>query len=270
MPRNKKVLATVVLITSCLVNTGAAQSQFANAYPQRPPADPAALERGRALYSMTCAFCHGEDARGGDGGSNLLRSQIVLQDDKGESIGSVVRNGIAFMPKFEFSDSQLSDIAAFIHSFRVAGYDSSRQRPATILIGDPRAGEAYFQSKCAACHEVAGDLKNVGARFPDARALQQWWLVPGGAGARGAQNPKFTASVIITLTSGQQVSGRLARIDDFIVTLIDDDDVQHTFRRDGNVPKVEVRDPLQRHRELLRTYSDKDIHDVTAYLESLK
>ena len=74
----------------------------------------------------------------------------------------------------------------------------------------------------------------------------------------------------MTLASGQQLEGQLVRIDDFIVTLEDADGRQHTVRRDGAVPKVEVRDPLQQHRDLLRVYSDKDIHNVTAYLESVK
>lgn len=240
---------------------------FANAFPQRPPGDPAAVARGKALYEMTCGFCHGEDARGGDGGGNLLRSQIVLDDNKGELIGNVVRTGAGAMPKLEFTDAQLADIAAFIHSFRVAGYDASRQRPSTIVVGDAKAGETYFRSKCGGCHETTGDLKAIAARFNDARTLQQWWLMPGGG--RGA-NPKLTPTVTVTLASGQRMSGQLVRIDDFIVTLLDDDKLQHTFRRNGNNPKVDVHDPLQTHKELLRVYSDKDIHNVTAYLETLK
>jgi cytochrome c oxidase cbb3-type subunit 3 len=273
----KTIIAAFVLMTAFVVNAAAAQNRggggggggFANAYPQRPAADPAVVARGRGLYDMTCAFCHGEDARGGDGGPNLLRSQIVLDDQKGELIGNLVRSGDGAMPKLEFTDAQLADIATFIHSFRVAGYDASRQRPSTIVIGDDKAGEAYFRSKCGNCHETSGDLKNIAARFPDARAFQQWWLVPGGGGGRGA-NAQLTPTVTVTPPTGQKMSGRLVRIDDFIVTLADDDEVQHTFRRNGNNPKVEVHDPLQAHKELLRSYTDKDIHDVTAYLESLR
>jgi len=265
----KPIIIAIFVSIVCMASTARAQGGFANAYPQRTPADPAVIERGHVLYDMTCAFCHGEDARGGDGGSNLLRSQIVLDDQNGELIGAIVRNGIASMPKLEFTETQLADIAAFIHSFRVAGYDASRNRPPTIVVGDAKSGEVYFRSKCGTCHEATGDLKGIGSRFEDARALQQWWLIPGGTGARGAQNPKFTATVSITAAAGQKVTGRLVRIDDFIVTLADDDEVQHTFRRDAKT-KIEVRDPLQQHKQLLRSYGDKDIHDVTAYLESLK
>jgi len=99
--------------------------------------------------------------------------------------------------------------------------------------------------------------------------LQQWWLTPGGTGARGA-NAKFAPTVTVTQPSGQKMDGRLVRIDDFIVTLADDDEVQHTFRRNGNNPRVDVHDPLQAHKQLLRRYTDKDIHNVTAYLETLR
>ena len=238
-------------------------------YPQRPPAEPAVMERGQMLYGMACAFCHGDDARGGEGGPNLLRSEIVLNDDKGELIAPIVRNGLSAMPQSDLTDLQISDIAAFIHSFRVAGYDVSRLRPATIVVGDANAGEAYFRARCAGCHEVTGDLKSFGARFPDARTLQQWWLMPG-AGRGGPTSHLTPTTVTVTLPSGEKMNGRLVRIDDFIVTLADPDTTQHTFRRNGNIPKVDVHDPLQPHKELLRIYTDKDIHDVTAYLESLK
>src|SRR5262245_58277369 len=62
------------------------------AYPSRPPGDPAAIERGKALYSVNCSLCHGVDARGAQGPS-LIRSEIVLKDQKGELIADVVRQG---------------------------------------------------------------------------------------------------------------------------------------------------------------------------------
>src|SRR5947207_12070876 len=101
---------------------------FADAFPPRSPGDPAAIERGRTLYGVHCTFCHGADTRGGDGGPSLLRSQIVLEDRGGELIAPVVKNGRVDrgMPKFALTDDQIADVAAFIHSFRAAGYDESR------------------------------------------------------------------------------------------------------------------------------------------------
>lgn len=247
---------------------GARGGPITNGYPARPPADPAMLERGQMLYSTNCAFCHGNDARGGDGGSNLLRSEIVLNDKDGELIGDILRNGESSMPKFEMNKEQISEIASFIHSFRVGGYDPSRLRPETIVVGDPKSGEAYFKAKCAPCHDTAGDLSGFAARIGDPRIMQQTWLLPGARGTRPSR-PTST-KVVVTLASGQQLEGELVRIDDFIVTLTVADAMQYTVRRNGATPKVEVRDPVQSHKELLRVYTDKDIHNVTAYLESLK
>lgn len=246
---------------------------FANAFPQHAQADPAAIARGKALYGVHCTFCHGSDARGGEGGPNLLRAQVVLNDQHGELITPIVQNGRpdAGMPKFDLSAAQISDIAAFLHSFRVAGYDASRDRPISILVGDAKAGEAYFKSKCASCHSVSGDMQGIAAKFADPRALQQAWLIPsGGRGGRGGGLAIPPTTVTVTLANGRKIEGRLLRIDDFLVTLTDANGNEQSIRRDGDIPKVEVHDPIEPHRELLRVYSDKDIHDVTAYLVTLK
>ena len=243
------------------------------AYPDRPPGDPAAVERGQSLYRVNCAFCHGVDTRDGDSGPSLLRSALVLDDQRGELIGPVVRNGRVDrgMPKFPFTDDQLSDLAAFIHSFRAAGYDESRVRPPSILVGDAKTGEAYFNAKCASCHSVAGDLRGIASKIADERMLQQTWLLPG-SGGRGASPPVQVppATVTVTLPSGQRVEGQLDRLDDFVVSLIAADGSHRSFQLRGDMPRVEVHDPLQAHRDLLRTYADADIHNVTAFLATLK
>jgi len=229
------------------------------------------VDRGRALYGVNCQFCHGSDARGGEGGPNLLRAGIVLNDQKGELIGPVILNGRVDqgMPKFPMAEAQVGDIAAYLHSFRVAGYDASRMTPPTIVVGDRAAGEAYFKTKCASCHSITGDLKGIGTRFAnDPRSLQQTFVMPGAGGRGGASVPPTTVQVI--LASGQKFEGRLVRIDDFIVTLTDSEGTQRTFRRDGTSPRVEVNDPLQPHKALLSVYSDKDIHNLTAYLVTVK
>jgi cytochrome c oxidase cbb3-type subunit 3 len=248
---------------------------FANAFPQHPPGDPAMVERGKALYGVNCQFCHGGDARGGEGGPNLLRAEIVLNDQNGELIAPVIQNGRVDqgMPKFPMTNAQVADIAAFIHNFRVAGYDASRMKPPTIVVGDAAAGEGYFKSKCATCHSVSGDLKGIGAKYAeDPRALQQMFVMPGGGGRGrgGTAGNVAPTTVTVTTAAGKKVEGRLVRVDDFIVTLADADGAQETFRRDGDRPKVEIHDPLQPHKDLLRIYSDKDIHNMTAYLVTVK
>lgn len=247
-------------------------------YPQRPPGDPEAIARGKTLYGVACAFCHGSDARGGETGPNLLRSQLVLNDQDGELIIPVVQNGRPDkgMPKVDMTAAQVKDIATFVHSFKVGGYDVSRMVPPSILVGDAKAGQTYFAATCASCHSTTGDLKGFGAKFPDPKALQQTWLMPGAArGGFGAPSgPSLVnvppTTVTVTLASGEKVEGRLGRIDDFIVTLTTADGVFRSIRRVGDTPTVTVNDPLAPHKALLPKYTDKDIHDLTAYLVTVK
>ena len=241
-------------------------------YPVRPPGDPAAIERGKALYGVNCQFCHGADTRGGDGGPSLLRAQIVLADDHGELIAPIIRGGRPGMPKFTLTDAQISDIAAFIHTFRAAGYDESRFKPPSIVVGDAAAGQAFFNAKCASCHSTTGDLRGIATKIPDPRLLQQTWLMPGSGAARGGPAPVRVppTTVTVTLPSGEKVSGKLERMDDFMVALTGADGARRSFRTAGDTPKVEVNDPLQPHRDLWRTYADADIHNVTAFLVTLK
>jgi cytochrome c oxidase cbb3-type subunit 3 len=252
---------------------GRGRSGGMGAYPQRAAADPATLERGKGLYSVNCAFCHGSDARGGEGGPNLLRSTVVLSDSNGDAVGPVVRDGrpASGMPAFKLTPSQVTDLAAYLHSFPVGGRDIARSAPATIVVGDAPSGQKYFQQKCASCHSIGGDLKGIGSRIADPKTLQQAWLMPGGRGGRGA--PVVMApptTVTITLASGQKDEGRLERIDDFMVVLRNSTGAIHSYLRSRVQPKVEIHDPLQPHMDLLTVYTDKDIHDVTAYLVTLK
>lgn len=261
---------------------------------QRPPGDPALIARGQALYGSTCRLCHGPDLRGGDmGGVNLLRSQLVLNDQKGELIGPVVRNGrqnagMPPMPPFpQISDEDLRALAEYIHSvastMRGQGAPPPGSEPAelNIVVGDAKAGETYFAAKCSACHSPAGDLKGLASRISSPLQLQNTWVSGGGGrGGRGGRGAAPAAQpegpnrrevrVVVTPRAGQAVEGRLDRIDDFVVVLTPADGIQRSFRRDGDNPKVEVRDPLEGHRRLLTEYTDKDIHDVTAYLVTLK
>ena len=243
------------------------------AYPQRPPGDPAAIERGKGIFGANCVFCHGADARGGDGGGpNLLRSTDVLLDLKGERIAPIIREGRGATPRFTFTDAQMAEIAEFLHSFPV----SSRTGPSAIdiVVGDAKRGEAFVKARCASCHTTAV-LKGVADKLDDPKMLQQMWLMPGNAGNRGgggaaAPIPAPPISVTVTLPSGEAIKGRVSRVDDFTVSLTEANGTHRTFRTVGTNIKVEIHDPLTPHKELLRVYTDADIHNVTAYLVSLR
>jgi cytochrome c oxidase cbb3-type subunit 3 len=251
------------IVASILFSTIVAAAQSRPAFPPHAPADPAIVERGKALYGVNCNFCHGSDARGGEGGPNLLRSDLVLNDQRGELIFPVVQNGRGEMPKINVTKEQVADIATFIHAFEVSGNERSRMVPISILVGDAKAGEVVFQAKCASCHSPTGDLKGIATRIPNPKTLQNTFLMP-----RTANVPRTT--VTVTLASGQKAEGPLVRIDDFIVTLANSDGIQQTFRRDGDQPKVEIHDPLKPHRDLLPAYTDAEIHNLTSFLVTLK
>jgi mono/diheme cytochrome c family protein len=258
-----------------LIATGLSTLAGRAQYPARPPVAPEILERGKALYSVHCAFCHGTDARGGDGGGpNLLRSQLVLSDVKGERIAEVVQNGrpATGMPPLSLPAADIADIADFLHSFPVGGDDEARKLPPTIVVGNAARGAAAFQARCAGCHSATGDLAGLARRFSDARQLQDYWLVPTPARGRGAGSASTLRPVtaVITQPSGETIEGRLVRIDDFTVTIVPADGMPRSFGRHGDVPKVEVVDPVKPHRELLPQYTDDEIHDLTAYLVTLK
>ena len=241
------------------------------AYPQRAPGDPAAIERGKALYGANCVLCHGADTRGGDGGGpNLLRSSLVIEDQKGERVAPVIREGRGSMPPFQLTDAQIADIAEFLHSFSV----SSRSGPSAIdiVVGDAKKGEAFVGANCASCH-TSGALSAFAAKLDDPKMLQQMWLMPGNAGGRGggpAPIPAPPISVTVTLPSREVVTGELSRVDDFTVSLKQADGTHRTFRTEGTGINVEIKDPLAAHKRLLRVYTDADIHNVTAYLVSLR
>ena len=237
--------------------------------------DPAAVERGGKLYVTNCGGCHGATARGGVGAPDLIRSILVLDDEKGILIAPVLRNGRPEqgMPASNLSEAQIADLVAWLHVQTYAAGHRATYAFQDVLTGDPKRGEAYFQSAgtCHACHSPTGDLKGIGSRYA-AFTLQARWLNPrGGRGGRGGTaSSRGAITVTVTPASGLSVSGTLDRVDDFNVSLRDASGDYHSFTRDGSIPKVEIRDPLKAHSELLAKYTDADIHNVTAYLVTLK
>lgn len=249
------------------------------AYPDRPKAPQDVLDRGKAEFSVNCAFCHGSDAAGGSVGPNLLRSEIVLQDNDGDLIAPIVHGARADrgMPKIDITDAQVKDIAAWLHSLKVSSRSLVHEK-INIVVGNADAGKAAFDHLCGSCHQVNGDLSGFAAKYADPRAMQQAWIMPvvsggrgpaAGAGAAVALSLRPTTATV-TPTSGAPVTGKLDALDDFYVEVTTPDGAVHRYMRWNGVPKVEVHDPLAAHREMLRTITDKDIHDITAYLLSQK
>lgn len=249
---------------------------------QRPPGDPALIARGNGLYGVHCRACHGADLRGGDqGGPNLLRSPVVLNDRAGELIGPIVLNGqrgAAVMPPIAVQLDDVRAIAEYIHSVAATMRGQGSPPPGepavlNVLVGDTARGQAYFASRCASCHSATGDLQGIASRVADPIALQNYWLSAGRGGGRGGRGGGATrreVSVTVTPSAGSKVEGTLVRLDDFYVVVRLEDGTERSFARSGETPRVDIRDPYEPHRKLLPTYTDGDIHDVTAYLVTLK
>jgi cytochrome c oxidase cbb3-type subunit 3 len=243
--------------------------------------DPAAFDRGAKAYTQNCAGCHGANARGSVGAPDLVRSILVLDDEKGILIAPVLRDGRpeAGMPKMNLTEAQIADVVAWLHVQTYSAGHRTTYAFQDVLTGDAKKGEAYFNTTCKGCHSPSGDLKGIGSRY-DAFALQARWLQPrggrgGGGGGRGGRGGAASASksattVTVTLPSGEKISGTLDRVDDFNVALRDSSGEYHSINREGAVPKVEINDPLKAHTDLLGKYTDPDIHNVTAYLVTLK
>ena len=242
--------------------------------PTPPKYDPASVERGRQTFGSTCGFCHGVSGKGGEKGPDLLRSVLVLDDEGGKSIGAVVLKGRPErgMPSFQLPPQQITDIANFLHNSIEAAKDRDNYKILNIVTGDPQAGKAYFNGagKCASCHSVEGDFKKIGAKY-DPIVLQTKMIEPDFSWTEGNPPKHVTAlSVKVTLPSGETITGTPAYVDDFTVSLRQDDGVYRSFTRHKDSPKVEIENRLQAHLDQLLHYTDADIHNLTAYLVTLK
>jgi len=238
--------------------------------------DPAAVERGRAAFGEKCSACHRANARGGQGfaGPDLIRSVLVLQDANGQQIAAHLQ--AAHKPPIALTPSEASDIRTFLHREVTYAAERSNYQLQYVMSGNAKAGETYFNGTggCSKCHSPTGDLKGIGARHdgPTLQALIAFGVVGGGGRGRG-DSPVVSRSArraTVTLPSGETFSGVLVRVTDFDVTIRDDAGKPLSWLRSGNVPKVQVTDPLQGHIDLLAKYKDSDIHDLAAYLATLK
>jgi cbb3-type cytochrome c oxidase subunit III len=222
-------------------------------------------EAGSSLFQQNCAFCHGRDAMGGETGPDLTRSKLVLADKGGDKISEVVRDGRPEkkMPAFNFSSQELLSIVAFIHSQEVKAVAMAGKRRGVdvsdLQTGNVEAGKQYFNGAggCAKCHSPSGDLAGIAKRY-EGLQLEERMLYPRDA--------KSTATV--TLASGQKVKGTVAYQDEFTIGIRDKDGVYHSWpTRDV---KYAVDSPVDAHVELFSKYTDDDIHNLMAYLQTLR
>ncbi len=238
--------------------------------------EPAAADRGRKIYAAECVTCHGPSARGTERGANLVRSTRVLRDRYGSAIGPFLKQGHPMQTSKSstaLTDAQITDLSHFIWD-RIN--NTLRGSPEfdvkDVLTGDPKAGQAYFtgEGRCSGCHSPTGDLAGYGKRYQPVD-IQQRFVFPFAAGGRGrgGSNTRTQVTATVTMANGQTLSGVLVSIDDFHVSLRDASGEYRSLARTPDM-KIERKDPFAAHIELLDRLTDKAMHDVVAYLESLK
>lgn len=231
-----------------------------------PPPDAAAAKKGEPLYKQNCATCHGETARGAQG-PNLVRSVVVLHDEKEKEIGPIVQNGRpqAGMPAFpQLSADDIHNISEYIkmqveQAANRGIYGQLYAGSKNEVRGDAKKGGEFFQAHCSGCHLAAGDLAKIGAKFPQSSVMQSRFLWP-------ASSEPVRAAV--TTAKGETVNGTVVKFDDFDVAVRDANGDYHYWPT--SQVKVSIADKLQGHRALLPQYTDADIHNITAYMETLK
>lgn len=236
--------------------------------PQTYPA--AQIQAGEQRFTAECGFCHGRDAGGGETGPDLMRSELVAQDVRGDKIAPLLKQGRAAegMPAFDLSDADVGAIVAFIHDQKTKSESLAGGRrtvePADLATGDASAGRAYFNGAggCSGCHSPTGDLEGIATRF-QGLALLERMLYPT-AGRPAPPRPKVT----VTLASGETVSGTLASQDEFTIVVGEGSGERQMFEK--KLVQYKIDDPMAAHFDQLGKYSDAEMHNVYAYLDTLK
>ncbi|HTB15838.1 MAG TPA: c-type cytochrome [Bryobacteraceae bacterium] len=242
--------------------------------------DAAAADRGRKVWAAECINCHGTYARGTDNGPSLVRADLVARDRYGNQLGPFLRKGHPMQSgsaSANLTAAQISELSHFLHQ-RL--YDTLRGSPIFIVhdvvTGDAKAGAAYFNGagKCNTCHSPTGDLAGVGRKY-EAATLQAIFLNPRPPAGRGGRGPGVGGPVAkpVTLTvtppSGTPITGVVVIFDDFDVAIRDASGEYHAWKRTRDL-KVVKNDPYAAHDELIQQYTDKNMHDILAYLVTLK
>lgn len=222
------------------------------------------VKAGNALFHQNCAFCHGRDAMGGETGPDLTASKLVKGDKTGDQIAAVVREGRPGnkMPAFNFSNDEIKGLVAFIRYREVtaAAHPGGRRGVAVedLQTGNVEAGRKFFEGAggCSSCHSPTGDLAGIASRYEGLK-LEERMLYPEGA----------KSEVTVTLPSGEKISGTLAYHDEFTIALRDANGTWHSWAK--NHVRYTIDAPVEAHVKLFPKYTDDDIHNLMAYLQTL-
>jgi mono/diheme cytochrome c family protein len=227
--------------------------------------DKAAAARGAPMFQANCAVCHGQQARGAIGPS-LITSDEVLGDDHGEKLLPYLKLGrpAKGMPAFAtMPEDQLKDVAEFLHLQVEDVANRGTYHLLNILVGDVTKGHVYVSAHCLSCHATQ-TFEHIGSSFRSPEQLQRGWIWPTRPG-----DGSLAITATVKTPDGNTIAGRLGQVSDFRITLVDPAGQTHAIDREPGV-EVQISDPLAAHQEMIMTLTNSDMHDVTAYLETLK
>jgi len=274
-----RVALLIATVATVAPSFSAAQTTSTKPHPRRPvtanvsasaknyPAE--LVQQGTALFRQNCSFCHGRDAGGGESGPDLTRSKLVISDVDGEKIAPIVRNGRPDkgMPHFELSEGDIQSLVAFIHTQRKKLLPGEGSRPggrkgvdpSDLQTGNAEAGKLYFNGAggCSNCHSPTGDLAGIASRYQGLQ-LEERMLYPKHAKSK----------VVVTLSSGESIAGTLEYLDEFTVGLLDSSNTYRSWRTSDVQYKVDS--PQDAHVAQFEKYTDNDIHNLMAYLQTLR
>ena len=257
------VLIPTVFFTFFLASNAVDSAAQAGPFDRQRP-DAASVERGRGVYLARCINCHGLDVKGTENGPDLIRSVAVLRDREGSEIGPAM--AILADHPADLPGTELPDISHFLkQQIEATARNRNPSEPPNVLTGNVDAGRAFFNGDggCNGCHSTTGDLAGIGGRYSPVN-LQQRFLFP-----RGGPRPETPTLVTVTGGAEGEISGTLEFLNDFFVSLTDTSGAYRSFRRTSDL-RVETRDPYQAHWDLLERITDRNIHDVVTYMETLK
>lgn len=242
----------------------------------RPVINAAAVDRGRRVWALECTSCHGANARGSEQVPSLLHSMLILRDRQGSELGPFLKRGHPTQSgrsSSSLTDAEVADVMQYVRQrINDTLRGSALFEPGDIVTGNAAGGAAYFAGSggCTACHSATGDLAKVGSRYNPVD-LQQRMLFPVAArfGSRGGGPSRTAVTVTVTPSSGAEMKGTLTEEDDFFVSFREPSGLVRTIRKTPGVT-VAIDDPLRAHHEWLDRVSDTEIHDLVAYLVTLK
>jgi cytochrome c oxidase cbb3-type subunit 3 len=231
------------------------------------------VDAGRPIFSSRCGFCHGRDAAGGETGPDLTRSTLVAEDNHGDKLAPMIRSGRTDkgMPGFNLPPADMDAVVAFVHDqkSRAESQEGGRRSvdASDLQSGNAERGRQYFNGTggCSRCHSPTGDLDGVASRFEGLTLLQRM-LYP--AGGRGSEPPRSPATATVTTRSGETFTGRLAFRDEFTIAIVDQSGWPRSWA--ASQVKITIDNPLDAHTSQLAKFTDDDMHDVLAYLQTLR